>query len=210
MKYAGSDATLEIVEGQPRQSRTLHRIPLRPGTTLRLKLDGTLILDSSDSDTLTVEAIGTIQGGIVGFATTSTWPPYRLTIDQSRSDEGAAVVRVSPEPRSTRTHHVGLYTVRETHWHRVLVPEGVQVKIHASELDLEAVGHFEELLVDANTGQLSIAVAPRALRYLFAQSREGLITVDGNEVGRRHEMSGDGSAIVRILTDRGRIKFSSN
>ena len=173
---------------------------LAPAESLVFELDGLVTLRPAAGGDWRVRAQSEVKKRVLlGKTNADDRPPYALEIVR----EGDRIV-VRPRPRPD-LEGVGLLFVKETLSHEVEAPEAATVVLRADEAEVDAEASFRRLLIDQHEGTVRLRVNRAVAGRIDVRSREGSVTVEGEDVGSAFTMSGEGGNAVEVRTWEGDV-----
>ena len=95
--------------------------------------------------------------------------------------------------------------MKETLRHEVEAPEAATVVLRADEAEVDAEASFRRLLIDQHEGTVRLRVNRAVAGRIDVRSREGSVTVEGEDVGSAFTMSGEGGNAVEVRTWEGDV-----
>lgn len=183
---------------------TIHRVKLNPNARVELNLEGTILLESWDTQALEIRLKTVRKGFVWGLTNNGQRTPYDITIEGADS----AVV-VNPISRKV-TWSIGISTLSEKLINSVHIPRNVDVFLRTREGTVMVNGSFSTLQIRNESGQTQLNVNPAFMKFLSCETFDGRIIVDDQRQEDHYTLVGDGNLVYQIISDEGDIAVSTD
>jgi hypothetical protein len=173
---------------------------LSPTDSLLLEADGTVTLRSSSSSTWTLDATNTVKKHVlIGTTNADERPAYQMSVQR---EDNRVVVRPEPRPK---LKGAGILYLSESLRHDVVAPSASTVILRCNEADVDATASFRNLVINQREGSVALRLDRATAGDVDVRSRDGSVSVNGEDVGSAFTMTGDGSNRVEVLLYEGDV-----